>query len=77
MHAGQGCPAEHSSMNDVADILAESFTDALMGDLYPDESIEGVFGIKMGTKQGQDMLGAWMTLWSEGHVTAEAIADAQ
>jgi hypothetical protein len=63
-------------MHDVASTIADAFQDALLGDLYPDATIERLFGIVMGTQLGQDVLGAWITLRDTGYATTAAITDA-
>jgi hypothetical protein len=57
--------------------IAASFISALSEDHYPIEDIERLFGIRMGTKQGALMLGAWQTFYKyDGSVTAATISQA-
>jgi hypothetical protein len=41
----------------LASVIAAAFSSALVEDCYPTEDIERLFGIEMGTAQGQLMLG--------------------
>jgi hypothetical protein len=61
----------------LANAIAACFIDALADDHYPTEDIERLFGIQMGTVQGQLMLGTWMTLYKrDGSVTTAAVSKA-
>jgi hypothetical protein len=61
----------------LANAIAACFIDALADEHYPTEDIERLFGIKMGTVQGQLMLGTWMTLFKrDGSVTTAAVSKA-
>ena len=46
---------------------------AIEQDAYPDECVEGCFGIKMGDALGKLVLGAWITLKHMGVATHENI----
>jgi hypothetical protein len=61
----------------LANAIAASFIHALCEDFYPIKDIERLFGIQMGTQQGQIMLGAWQTLFKhDGFVTVASISQA-
>jgi hypothetical protein len=61
----------------LASVIAASFISALAEDCYPTEDIERLFGIEMGTAQGQLMLGTWSTLFKgDGCVNASALSRA-
>jgi hypothetical protein len=61
----------------LASVIAASFISALTEGCYPTKDIEPLFGIGMGTAQGQLMLGTWSTLFkADGCVNASALSRA-
>jgi hypothetical protein len=50
----------------LASLIAAAFISALAEDCCPSKDIERLFGIEMGTAQGQLMLSTWSTLFKGG-----------
>jgi len=67
---------DHAARFGLAKLSVDFFFNALEQDCYPDESIEGCFGVKMGDNVGQIVFNAWVTLVKLGVATRENITAA-
>ena len=55
-------PLSAAALRDFAHMSVDFLVEAIAQDCYPDESVEGIFGIKMGDALGAIVYNAWITL---------------